>query len=1330
MYTETSEKKMSHSRIAFALLCGLAVCCSVMYITADGDEYIHEVVDVPSAKAVDAGTSVGSTDVLKAGQIYTETPDGRMRLMDYFNNVEKEISDEVANRKKDIASVRAKMARDFAFNAASRAKLKRNMLHKMAKNAKLARDHLNHAMRRCQERFAKQAKLANRRYRATLHRDRKTKQYIAKNKREAARNLQLTVTSWVKTTNAWSAATNARIDRINAHVSANAALIKENAKKARHDLDNTMKSWDNKVNSFKRESKNARTKLSQQFAAQDKATRAWASNKIKGLVASTAAQFNDVETKMAKNRHEVDMALRQATSRFKASLNAEQALRTKQFTQTVADIEAAKAEAANKVAAASSEFKVALLALGSTVREQVQTVNNRIDKTAGVIRSDAAAQAKVNANINAEMTRMIKLGNKRYEEHLKNDVELQKLINHNKEATDGKLNRMATMFNNKLHEVRKQLAKDRKHAEDRLRKETEDVYSALKKNMDAQEKKNVAMAAETRRVRLDALDAIHKAKEDFRKKLTDLGKVVKKNDEAADKKIQDLTGVVTKNAIKAREGRKAIKVLEEANKSELHAAIKKAIQQGEQRAQLVESRGEKMDKDTKQIVNFKLDAEITKLRDETTASVETLSLLNKEARAEMKKEMLYAIRSAADVAKKDLDLAVKDAKKKMTDFQEKSKKQHAASKLARLKLKLEEKKNAKQISRMIKDAVATDAKAQNSLRTETAASIKKTNLQIDAYSEQMNKISKETREEIARTSKEALAAIKAEATRADKAVKDFASKDAGRQKAALDFLAKEVADAEKDADEKFGKARARLAKDRKHADEALATATKGLNDNLAKQAALADSRFSKTVKDLAAARKQASDDVSQMRKDFAGSMLETTAVVKQIETKLIDDISVVSAEVASMKAHQARVNGRVNGELKRIEKLANDRFSDSKRARGKLRMLMDENKQAAAAEVKKLGDELKLKIGKARAKNAANKKEMAKDLTAATKKFYEKLAAQQKADVAASETLDAATKASRIASRNALKRAKKNWESKIIMLTNLEAANAKSNADRMARITGVVHNYAKAAANDRNVVKAETVALEKDLQKAVQHAIAIGESKAKAVEQRIAAHLKGTKRFLQVELSEQVERAADAVYKTIEGKRQKIADNYLSLKAYSVAAADKVEDIRSKGHGNALSSIGDLLATVGTQGAVHAPLSEGLGMGGKKLPMLFSGKDVKVNNAVAAINGLVNEYTDTCKQVRDRWQQGLGKYLMDRLEDSMTDKGVLQVDKVEGKPGNFVFLNAGSVGLSNKLGSFSQLATRMPTYESVLAKMTAKITAPKSRVKSKFYAGPPEWNGN
>jgi hypothetical protein len=178
---------------------------------------------------------------------------------------------------------------------------------------------------------------------------------------------------------------------MNKHVAANAAQIKENAKKARKDLENAMHSWDHKIQNFRRDSKAARSRLSAQFAAQDKATRAWANNKIKGLVASTSAQFQDVNTKMAKNRHEIDMALKHATMKFEATLNAQKALENKRYAETVANIAAAKKEAEEKTKAASSQFKVALLGLSSTVKEQVAKVNARIDKTANVVRSDAAA---------------------------------------------------------------------------------------------------------------------------------------------------------------------------------------------------------------------------------------------------------------------------------------------------------------------------------------------------------------------------------------------------------------------------------------------------------------------------------------------------------------------------------------------------------------------------------------------------------------------------------------------------------------------------------------------------------------------------------------------------------------------------------------------------------------------------------------------------------------------------------------------------------------------------------------------------------------------------
>merc|ERR1712022_9386 len=140
--------------------------------------------------------------------------------------------------------------------------------------------------------------------------------------------------------------------------------------------------------------------------------------------------------------------------------------------------------------------------------------------------------------------------------------------------------------------------------------------------------------------------------------------------------------------------------------------------------------------------------------------------------------------------------------------------------------------------------------------------------------------------------------------------------------------------------------------------------------------------------------------------------------------------------------------------------------------------------------------------------------------------------------------------------------------------------------------------------------------------------------------------------------------------------------------------------------------------TVGALSAVKAPKAEGLGFGGKTLSPIFSAK----------IIGLVNEYSSSAAQVRARWPMGLGKYLLDRFEVSMEGKGVLQVDKVSGKAGNFVYVNGRSVGLSNKLNDFASLASRMSVYEAVLAKLTSRLTVgPKTA--HKISVKPPEWQG-
>merc|ERR1711871_924492 len=313
--------------------------------------------------------------------------------------------------------------------------------------------------------------------------------------------------------------------------------------------------------------------------------------------------------------------------------------------------------------------------------------------------------------------------------------------------------------------------------------------------------------------------------------------------------------------------------------------------------------------------------------------------------------------------------------------------------------------------------------------------------------------------------------------------------------------------------------------------------------------------------------------------------------------------------------------------------------------------------------------------------------------------------------------------------------AKKMFASKISMLTACVASKAKSQMAGIEKLTGVVQNTNKALKADAANIRKTQEVLGMDLNKALMKAISIGTANAKATAQRIAEHQKKVKGYLQVELVQQVEDGADAVMNTLEGNRQKIADNYLSLKAYAIAVEDKISDEVAKGKGRALSSIGDLLMSVGAMKDLPAKKAMGLRFGtdnsAPELPQIFSGKNVSppISGVVAAINGLVNEYAGLCAQVRMRWPQGLGKYLMDRLEMSMGTKGVLQVDRIAGKHGNFVYINGRAVGLSNKLSDFAALAARMSTYEDALSKLTSSLTLPHAAKKAKVYFSPPEWQG-
>merc|ERR1712139_691719 len=258
-----------------------------------------------------------------------------------------------------------------------------------------------------------------------------------------------------------------------------------------------------------------------------------------------------------------------------------------------------------------------------------------------------------------------------------------------------------------------------------------------------------------------------------------------------------------------------------------------------------------------------------------------------------------------------------------------------------------------------------------------------------------------------------------------------------------------------------------------------------------------------------------------------------------------------------------------------IVKLENGRHSESVRARGKLKAIMNENKRAAAEETAALAKASAAALAKTRSQAAAYKRSFAKDLTNATKKLYGAMASA----------------AAGIAG------AKKMFTSRLNPLTNAVVSNAAKFEKNLGRMTGVAMSWKKSAAGDRKNIRTLRSAMKADLDKSIARAIQLGEAKAKAVQQRALSDINKASNALLTTASAKIEAMADNVFKLVQGNRQKIADNYLSLKAYAACSADLLSDHLAKGKGSNLASVGDLLQTVSAVSKVKPVKAEGVSEG-------------------------------------------------------------------------------------------------------------------------------------
>merc|ERR1711988_165970 len=305
------------------------------------------------------------------------------------------------------------------------------------------------------------------------------------------------------------------------------------------------------------------------------------------------------------------------------------------------------------------------------------------------------------------------------------------------------------------------------------------------------------------------------------------------------------------------EGRKELNDIMEANKAELTSAVRDAVAKGEKEMQAAENKLLDMNAKTKAALNMKITTEISKLTKDANSQIEGLRLNSKEARDQMKKELLFAVRAMADEAKDNLDAAVEMATNEFARVNKQEADDAAAAAADRAAIAEEIAVEKQNVEDTLHSAVATMASSLLALKDVTREAIAKTDTRVDAYAKNMEKEFADISETM--TTQMTTLTGKIEAQK-ESATADIAAADATSAAgfaSVMDAVEAGLASAAEDAADKFGTLYENMAAQRSELDEDLAASVVDINDSIAKQAALADSRFIKTVKDIEAARREA-----------------------------------------------------------------------------------------------------------------------------------------------------------------------------------------------------------------------------------------------------------------------------------------------------------------------------------------------------------------------------------------------------------------------------------------------------------------------------------------
>jgi len=1262
--------------------------------------------DMKTVEGTAAQLGIGSAaaeEEAPANDIVTQTPDGVQRLSSYLSKVEAQLTKEAMQREEGLAEMKSMIEQANEYNKAARKKLEKALQDKIEANAQHAKDSLQHAMKQASDALAQESKLSKGRSDMAADEREKLAAKMKENREEAEKKLKLATAAWSKSQAALAEATNAKIDQMNQHIAANAGQITANAQTAQKGLDHLMSDFTAKMAAQKAGTAKSIADLGAKMSAENKATRQFVQSKIGALVSLEASKFQHSREKMAVKRHELDLQLTHTAARLQACLNAMHALQDPEFSGTVQDIDKVKGSAQSLAAASLTEFKMAVAALGALVRQQTAELEVAKGEAEGSLPKGTLLGAKIARVADAELKRLIHLAGRKYTALKQDDPELHKLLQANKAATPEQLTTLALDFQHQLATVRENAARSTKPSQEKAVDAAFTLYSKLAEQHEAT--KNGGEESD------DLKSARKDAEKDFHTRFTELSKVVASSTRYMSDHVAHMAGLNKKEARSSAQGRALLHTQNEANRADLKAALQDAVRAGERRGLKALKKAGRETGGHMQVC-----AALSDMVHHLYLEVLSVALDSDEARNSAQGELLASSRTAVGIATQNLEQAVHTAVSApdAADAQVKtaSDLSDAVGALHRALLVFSQ-LSAKPIASDNKDIAAHAKVLLSSAKTasEGLDSRVSSSLTEVATSLAQNGAGAEVVDKVKDVRRLLQAAVKDSDTRYTAPYKTMA---ATREKVEGGFFNDAV---------NLGRA------------EMLALAL----DEMQKKND-ADQPSPESLE-------HAAQELARARKAFASTTVALLSSLRSVEVRLIGDAAVVTGEEVSHARSKVRVNRRVTTAMGRLVDLAMSRMTTPSpdEAPAAKALLSADLRSRAAGILADRAIKLKGVMDKLTTDLVTRVLPAARDVTEASKALYSRLAHTQhtaSAGALLSGNSQEAMEEQRKLTEEHISSATADLQTELTMLTNLFVANAGDAKQLLREVAGLEADKPADQMDDteRTCLLQHAAALQADLGSVVLGAVMLGEAEAKQHDDQVRARLTLHHEEMQEVLSQRLERTVDKAFGAVPDARAAMVKNYLSLKAYvSAVGWGKLDDVLNSDTDQAdggFASLADLLLAINARSETLAADAVELGLGKSKLAPLFAGEAQSLPEVSAADAALVNEYASVVGDVRTRWRQGLGNYVLKKLEAAMQDHGVLMT-RHSSATGQMVVLNGASLGLTGQMSGFKNMAVPVGRFSDKVQQLANQgatggvaAHADLDKMKPVYHVPPPQWPGD